>query len=264
MNKSIISWTNLSWNPTHGCHKISAGCANCYAESLSLRRGWTKKPWTSANAAENVMLKPHKLHEPLKVKEPSRIFVNSMSDLFHENIPDDYRRQIFDVMNQCQHHVFQILTKRPEIAASWDYGWSDHIWMGTSVESEKVAGRIDHLRQCGTSSTLKFISAEPLIAPLGLIDLTGIKWVIVGGESGPNAVRRNMPHTWARDVRDQCVAAKVAFFFKQSSAYKTELGCALHHSDGSFWKWEQWPNQLDSPVTAEPHKHAYENVNTAP
>lgn len=261
MNKSIISWTNLSWNPTHGCHKISEGCRNCYAASLSLRRGWTKKPWTSANKAENVLLKPHKLREPLRVKEPSRIFVNSMSDLFHENIPDSYRRQIFDVMNQCPQHIFQILTKRPESARKWEYGWSDHIWIGTSVESEKVVPRIDHLRNCATS--VKFISMEPLIGPVGLVDLTNINWVIVGGESGPNAIRRDMPHAWARAIRDQCVAAAVPFFFKQSSAYRTEIGCALHHGDGTFWKWEQWPDQLDSPSFSKPHKYAYEFVPTS-
>lgn len=265
MNKSIISWTTVTWNPTHGCHKVSEGCRNCYAEKLSLKYGWTKKPWTAPNASENVLLKPHKLNDPLKVKEPSRIFVNSMSDLFHELVPDDYRRQIFDIMNRCPQHVFQILTKRPERAAAWDYGWSDNIWMGTSVESAKVAHRIDALRNC--AAAVKFISAEPLIAPLGPVNLTGIDWVIVGGESGPDAIRRNMPHAWARDVRNQCLSANVAFFFKQSAAYRTELGCALHHGDGTFWKWEQWPDQCDDPMIADPHKYVYEPVpavSTAP
>jgi len=264
MNKSIISWTTNTWNPTHGCHKVSEGCRFCYAERISLQKGFTKKPWTAANATENVLLKPHKMRDPLKIKEPTRIFVNSMSDLFHELVPDDYRRQIFDIMNQCPQHVFQILTKRPERAAEWAYGWANHIWLGTSVESAKWISRIEHLKHC--AATAKFVSAEPLLAPLGPVDWTGVDWVIVGGESGPDAVRRNMPHAWARDIRDQCAAAQVAFFFKQSSATRTEMGTALHHGDGTFWTWHQWPGDLQAAVPAESHRYTYEPfpASTAP
>lgn len=255
MNKSAISWTTVTWNPVHGCSRVSEGCRNCYAERLSLERGWTKKPWTGANAAENVLLKPHKLNEPLKLKEASRVFVNSMSDLFHPLVPDDYIQQIFDVMNQCPQHVFQILTKRPERAAEWTYGWADHIWMGTSVEEQRVAHRIETLKHC--AAHIKFISAEPLIAPLSA-DLSNIDWLIVGGESGDEF--RPMPHLWARQLRDDCLAQDVAFFFKQSAARRTELGTSLQHEDGTFWTWHQFPGALTEPLPAQPHRYAGESI----
>lgn len=254
MNKSAISWTTVTWNPIHGCSRVSEGCRNCYAERLSLERGWTSVPWTGANASQNVMLKPAKLREPLKLKESSRIFVNSMSDLFHPLVPDDYIRQIFDIMNQCSQHVFQVLTKRPERAAQWTYGWSPHIWMGTSVEDDRVKQRIDHLRQC--AAHVRFISAEPLIAPLTTPDLTGIHWLIVGGESGQNF--RRMPHAWARTLRDACLEQGVAFFFKQSAAWRTELGTALRHEDGTFWSWQQFPDDRKAPGLAAAHRYHYE------
>jgi len=256
MKNTLISWTTHTWNPTFGCSKVSEGCRNCYAETIALKYGHSAKPWTHPNAPENVRLKPHKLADPTKIAEPSRIFVNSMSDLFHELIPDDYIRKVFDVMNQCPQHVFQVLTKRPERAATWTYGWADHIWMGTSVEDARNAGRIDALRQCPAHT--KFISAEPLIAPLGAVDLTGLDWVIVGGESGKD--RRPMPHAWARQIRDLCLDADIAFFFKQSSAYRTELGTSLHHGNGTFWLWQQWPDEKNDPVAAAPHKYACEPV----
>lgn len=246
MQKTKISWTKLTWNSVHGCHKVSAGCQFCYAEIISLRYGHTSKPWTKANAGDNVMLKPHKLREPYKIKEPSMIFVNSMSDLFHENVPDDYIKQVFDVMADLPQHTFQILTKRPERAAEWDYKWENNIWMGTSVESAKVTHRIDTLRKC--RAKVLFISVEPMIAAIPDIDLEYIDWVIVGGESGDKNTRRDMPHSWARDIRDQCQKYGAAFFFKQSSAHTTERGTALQHEDGTFWKWEQFPNQLVPPV----------------
>lgn len=256
MNKSAISWTTVTWNPVHGCSMVSEGCRNCYAATLSLRRGWTKKPWIHANSDDNVMLKPHKLKEPLKLKEPSRIFVNSMSDLFHENVPDDYIRQVFDIMEECPHHVFQVLTKRPERARSWGYKWGDNVWMGTSVEDNRVKHRIDSIRECGAK--VKFISAEPLIAPLTGIDLTGIDWLIVGGESGKGY--RKMPHSWARDIRDACLKYDTAFFFKQSSAFRTEMGTSLRHEDGTFYQWQQFPDDMSSPTEAEPHKYVYEGL----
>lgn len=263
MNKSIISWTTVTWNPVHGCHKVSEGCRHCYAERLSLKYGWTKKPWTAPNAPENVQLKPHKLNEPFQLKEPTRIFVNSMSDLFHELIPEAYLHKIFDVMEQCPQHVFQVLTKRPERAIEWPR-WPANVWMGASVESAKVAGRIDALRRC--DAAVKFLSVEPLIAPLGAVNLAGIDWVIVGGESGPDGLRREMPHAWAREIRDLCTKSGVAYFFKQSSAARTEMGCALHHGDGTFWQWHQWPGQLDDPIPAPLHRYAHEPVprKTAP
>jgi protein gp37 len=256
MNKSAISWTTVTWNPVHGCSRVSEGCRNCYAERLSLERGWTQKPWTGANASSNVSIKRHKLNEPLKLKEPSRIFVNSMSDLFHPLIPDDYIAEVFDVMNKCPHHVFQVLTKRPERAAKWTYGWATHIWMGTSVEEQRVTHRIDTLRTC--AAHVKFISAEPLISPLDNANLSGFDWLIVGGESGDSF--RPMPHAWARTIRDLCLAQGVAFFFKQSAARRTELGTSLLHEDGTFWTWHQFPENHVEPIQAKPHRYTCEAV----
>ena len=169
MNETKIAWTNITWNPVHGCSKVSPGCDNCYAETLSLRMGFTKKPWTGENANENVQLKPHKLREPFKLKQPSRVFVNSMSDIFHPIIPDDYIAQVFAVMNDCSQHVFQILTKRPRRAAKWAGEWTENIWQGTSIESPKYLYRIDQLRECQAKT--RFLSLEPLLEDLGELDL---------------------------------------------------------------------------------------------
>ena len=238
MQSTKISWANVTWNPVHGCSRVSAGCDNCYAETLSLRRGWTRLPWTGQNAAENVQLKPKKLKEPYRYKEPSRVFVNSMSDIFHPQIPDDYIAQVFQVMNDCPQHVFQILTKRPRRAARWHGEWTPNIWQGTSVENRKTLFRIDQLRKC-RAKTL-FLSLEPLLEDLGELDLTGIHWVIVGGESGKGF--RPMCHGWARSIRDQCVEKDVAFFFKQSAAYRTEMGTELEELDGTKTTWHQYPD----------------------
>jgi protein gp37 len=257
MNESKISWTKVTWNPVHGCSKVSEGCRHCYAESLSLRRGWTTQPWTHANATRNVLLKPHKLHEPKKLKEPSRIFVNSMSDMFHEEIPVDYRKQIFDVMNECPQHTFQILTKRPLRAGWWSYGWADHIWLGVSIEDNKnLRYRLDWLKR--SHARVKFISMEPLLEHVQITpdDLRGIDWVIVGGESGKGF--RPMPHEWARTIRDACLISETAFFFKQSAAFRTEMGTSLHHGYNQFFKWEQFPDQMTPPTLEAPHRYAGE------
>lgn len=265
-----IEWTDVSWNPTHGCSRVSTGCKNCYAETLSLRYGQTKAPWTERNAAENVILKPHKLREPLSKagpwKNPCRVFVNSMSDLFHEQIPDDYIVQVFAVMAEAERHTFQVLTKRPERMRDLlsDDGFFDavtehlalstgeptfqprpspNVWLGVSIENRKWVGRADVLRK--TPAAVRFISAEPLLGPLvygggffargddGLyhqdwpdgyigdgLDLTGIDWLIVGGESGSG--HRPMDLQWARDLRDAAAARRIgdersdtAFFVKQ-------------------------------------------------
>lgn len=270
MNETAISWTDVTWNPVHGCHKVSEGCRFCYAERISLKFGHTKKPWTKANASENVLLKPAKLRDPYNLKKPSRVFVNSMSDLFHEAIPDDYRARIFAVMLDNPQHTFQVLTKRPENAAAWDQAWQDtltalahegnekaaqtlerwpspwapNIWMGTSVENEKAVPRIEALRQCGAK--VRFVSAEPLIGPLGTVDLAGIHWLIVGGESGD--AFRPMDMHWARHLRDQCVDQGVAFFYKQDCGKVTELRPWLVEHDGSKWQWHQYPGQLTDPT----------------
>lgn len=238
MNGTIISWTNETWNPTTGCSRVSDGCRNCYAERLSLKFGWSKYPWTANHASENVICHPDRLRKPYAIKKPSRIFVNSMSDLFHPEIPDEFIARVFAVMNDLPQHTFQILTKRPERAATWFGPWTPNIWMGTSVEDSRVTHRIDALRQC--HAITRFLSCEPLIGSLGDVDLSGIHWVIVGGESGPGY--RPMHHDWARAIRDQCVRDHVAFFFKQDAAFRTET---RPHLDGM--KWAQYPGQLTPP-----------------
>jgi len=174
-------------------------------------------------------------------RQPCRVFVNSMSDLFHPLVPDEFVAQVFAVMSDLPQHTFQILTKRPERAASWPGPWPPNIWMGTSVEDSRVLDRIDALRYC--SAVIRFVSAEPLLGSLGNPNLEGIHWVIVGGESGPHY--RPMDHDWARELRDACVAAGIAFFFKQDSGPRTEMRPWL---DGMIW--EQYPNDLAPPRPA--------------
>lgn len=266
MNETKIAWTGVTWNPTHSCSKVSDGCKNCYAEKLSLKRGWTKKPWSIPNEKENVMLKPHKLNEPRKRKQPTRIFVNSMSDLFHRMIPDEYLADIFRVMLECPQHTFQILTKRPENAIDWHIRWSairktraasdpawaalpedcwqPHIWMGASVEDNRVLWRIEKLRD--VPAKVRFISAEPLIGAWGDVSLRDIHWVIVGGESGQGY--RPMDMAWARQIRDLCLRDDAAFFFKQDSGYRTELRPYLVEENGDRWRWYQYPDDKAAPV----------------
>lgn len=191
MNKTIIGWTDATWNPVFGCSKISEGCRFCYAETLALRWGQSQHPWTHAHAETNVVLKPHKLHEPYKLKMPSRIFVNSMSDCFHPMVPDRYIDEIFDVMRTCPQHTFQLLTKRPErMAAMWANGrdWPTNVWAGTSVESQRVLHRLDALRD--VPAAIRWVSAEPLLEDLGTLDLRGIHQGVVGGESGHHLSKR--------------------------------------------------------------------------
>lgn len=194
---------------------------------------------------------PHKLSEVRKWKTPIRVFVNSMSDLFHELVTDAYLNRVFDVMEAAPHITFQILTKRPKRAALWDR-WPSNVWMGTSIEDARAIHRLDDLRPCGAA--IKFVSAEPLIGPWpAQADMSGFDWVIVGGESGEG--HRPMPHAWARHIRDLCIEQRVAYFFKQSSAYRTELGTSLRHEDGTFWLWQQYPGHLNQPIPADPHRY---------
>lgn len=237
MQPSNIAWTDQTWNPTHGCSRASAGCDNCYAERISRQYGHTEHEWTLEHADENVSERPEKLEEPYNVTEPSRIFVNSMSDLFHSHISDGYIRDVFAVMRNCPHHVFQILTKRPGRAAHMELDWPPNVWMGTSVEDNRVTSRIDLLRECDADTL--FISFEPLIGPVGDVDLSGYDWAIVGGESGPDDVRREMDHEWAREILDQCRGYDVAYFFKQSSARQPETGTRLTVENEKFGIYEQ-------------------------
>ena len=211
LNKSSIEWTHSTWNPVTGCSKVSAGCEHCYAERMARRlkaMGVSKY----RNGFE-VTLHPDVLEEPLRRKKPQIIFVNSMSDLFHEKIPLGYVTEIFEVMRQCPQHIFQVLTKRSKRLARLQskLDWPDNVWMGVTVENEHYRYRIDDLRK--TPAGVKFISLEPLLGPVPDMDLNGIDWAIVGGESGSGA--RPMLERWVIDIKTQCRKQKTAFFFKQ-------------------------------------------------
>ncbi len=208
---SSIEWTEATWNPLTGCNKISPGCKHCYAERLAVRLQAMRQP-NYVNGFK-LTLHEHALELPLLWKRPQTIFVNSMSDLFHKNVPIEFVQRVFDVMRRANWHQFQVLTKRSEHLLELDplLTWAPHIWMGVSVESQKYAFRIDDLRR--TRAHVKFLSLEPLLGPLPNLNLRGINWVIVGGESGPGA--RPLDSAWVIDIRNQCQKAQVPFFFKQ-------------------------------------------------
>ena len=208
---SEIEWTDATWNPVTGCTKVSPGCKNCYAARMANRL----QAMGQANYANGFQLtmQPQMLDLPSSWKTPKRIFVNSMSDLFHKDVPLSYIKQVFAVMHKAHWHQYQILTKRSErlLELHDDLDWAPQIWMGVSVESQKYVHRIDDLRQTGAQ--VKFLSLEPLLGPLHGLNLTGIDWAIVGGESGPGA--RAIDQEWVTGLRDQCLEANVPFFFKQ-------------------------------------------------
>ena len=213
MAQSNIEWTQITWNPVTGCDKVSAGCKFCYAESFAKRlQGMGVEKY--ANGFK-LTLHPESLNDPYKYKKSRVFFVNSMSDLFHKDIPAEYIRNVFKVMNENPQHIFQVLTKRADILSYYDskgfLDWSPNIWMGVSVENSNFTGRIDLLRR--TKANVKFLSCEPLIGALPELNLSGIDWVIVGGESGRSP--REMKSEWVEDIKEQCVNADVAFFFKQ-------------------------------------------------
>lgn len=227
--KTRIEWTEYSWNPVTGCTKVSPGCANCYAERLA-RRLKTMGVRRYARGFD-VCLHRDLLRLPLRWRRPRVIFVNSMSDLFHERIPTAFIQSVFDTMNRCPQHTFQVLTKRSSrmLALSGQLRWTHNIWMGVSIENAGVMTRIDELARTG--ARVKFLSCEPLLGPLGSLPLSEIDWVIVGGESGPNA--RPMQRSWVVSIRDQCVGAGVPYFFKQwGGINKKAAGRVL---DGEVW-----------------------------
>jgi len=213
MAQSAIEWTEMTWNPVTGCSKVSQGCKFCYAEVMARR---LKAMGVDKYRNEfDVTTHPDTLEDPYKWKKSRVVFVNSMSDLFHEKVPVDFIQKVFRVMKENPKHVFQILTKRTELLLEYDEAglldWAENIWMGTSVENNAVTHRIDTLRQ--TNASTKFLSCEPLIGPLPDLNLTGIDWVIVGGESGHNP--RPMKPEWVLNIKEQCKHAGVPFFFKQ-------------------------------------------------
>lgn len=247
-----IAWTNETWNPITGCSHVSDGCRHCYAEELSLRRNWSAKPWTAVNAKENIILHPERLEKPLHWKKSKMIFVNSMSDLFHELVPDEFIEQVFSVMAQADWHTFQVLTKRPKRMMEWCEAHYPqlllpNVWLGTSVENQRAADeRLPYIKN--TRAAVRFLSCEPLLEDIDLrlwenaVD-PGIDWVICGGESGTRF--RPMDMDWARSLRNQCVDAGIPFFFKQGSGrypgQNTELdGC----------KWQEFP-EGDHPLSEE-------------
>lgn len=226
---SQIEWTEATWNPVTGCTKISPGCKHCYAERMAKRlhaMGAAKYQ----NGFE-VSIHPTTLNEPLTWSKPRLVFVNSMSDLFHDAVPTDFIQSVFAVMNRASRHTFQVLTKRPgrAVAMNDSLDWSPNIWLGVSVESTAWLERVDHLRATGAAT--KFLSLEPLLGPLPALDLTNMNWVIAGGESGPGA--RPMEADWVREIRDRCVFERVPFFFKQwGGVFKKRTGRVL---DGRTW-----------------------------
>lgn len=226
---SEIEWTESTWNPVTGCTKLTAGCKNCYAERMAKRLQAMGQP--NYRNGFQVTLQPHMLELPLHWKKPQQIFVNSMSDLFHADVPTPYVQRVFDVMREANWHTFQVLTKRADRleGLSSELDWPSNVWMGVSVENRSVLHRIDSLRTTG--ARVKFVSIEPLLESIPNLNLTGIDWVIVGGESGPRS--RPLEAAWVRDIRDQCTAAGVAFFFKQwGGTRKKKTGREL---DGRTW-----------------------------
>jgi len=228
-SNSSIEWTESTWNPVTGCTKISPGCKHCYAERMAKRL----KAMGQANYTNgfSVAVHEHALELPLTWKKPQTIFVNSMSDLFHKSVPTEFILRVFEVMRKANWHQYQVLTKRAERLEELDrvVPWEPHIWMGVSVENQDYAFRIDHLRR--TNAHVKFVSFEPLLGPLDALDLRGMQWAIVGGESGPGA--RPMREEWVVGIRDRCRKSKVPFFFKQwGGVNKKKNGRLL---DGRAW-----------------------------
>jgi len=236
-DKSAIEWTEATWNPTTGCTKISTGCKNCYAERLAHRLQAMGNP-KYINGFQ-LTLHEDALDIPLHWKKPRKIFVNSMSDLFHEDIPLEFIQRVFQTMQKANWHIYQILTKRAERMAELapQLPWPPNVWMGVTVEEQRYTHRIDLLRT--VPAAVRFLSLEPLLGPLPNLNLEGIHWVIVGGESGPGA--RPLRPEWVTYIRDQCQAAQVPFFFKQwGGVHKKRAGRLL---EGRTW------NQMPSPTT---------------
>jgi protein gp37 len=229
MNTSRIEWTSSTWNPVTGCDKVSAGCANCYAERMA-RRLQAMGVKKYANGFK-VTTHPEALEAPLLWKRPRVIFVNSMGDLFHEDVPFQFIEEVFGVMNRASHHVFQVLTKRSRRLRDLNsrLSWPENVWMGVTVENRRCKSRIDDLRQTG--ALIRFLSMEPLLEPVDELDLMGIDWVIVGGESGPHA--RPMKKDWVLEIRRQCLKSNVAFFFKQWGGINKKMSGRV--LDGRTW-----------------------------
>jgi protein gp37 len=240
--RSRIEWTSASWNPATGCGEVSPGCAHCYAKTFAERfRGVPGHPYEQGF---DLRLWPERLELPLRWAKPKLVFVNSMSDLFHERIPVEYVQAVFDVMRRADHHVFQVLTKRHERLAELAplLPWPENVWMGVSIENRRFVHRADFLRE--VPAAVRFISAEPLLGPLEGLDITGMDWLIAGGESGPG--HRRVDAEWVRDLRDLCIAESVAFFFKQWGGRTAKTGG--RELDGQTW--DEMPTARGSELLA--------------
>jgi protein gp37 len=237
-DNSAIEWTEATWNPVTGCHQVSPGCAHCYAKTFAER--WRGIPGHPYEQGFDLRLWPERLNQPLKWSRPRMIFVNSMSDLFHEDIPVAFIEEVFSVMRQAERHTFQILTKRHQRLADVapDLHWTPNIWIGVSIENRRFVHRADYLRQ--VDAAVRFISAEPLLGPLETLDFLDIDWLIAGGESGPR--HRPCRIEWLRDLRDRCTDDGVAFFFKQWGGRTPKAGGRL--LDGRTW------DEIPNPVIA--------------
>lgn len=249
-SNSTIEWTDATWNPVTGCTKISAGCDHCYAERFSERfRGVANHPFETGF---DLTLRPERLDQPLTWRRPRMIFVNSMSDLFHKQIPNNFVSKVFDTMEKATWHTFQVLTKRSSLMRDFlrkrygDRRGPSHIWLGVSVEDSGRLSRVRHLREAPAG--IRFLSIEPLIGRIGKLDLNGIDWVIVGGESGPRA--RPMSVDWVREIRDQCVDANVAFFFKQWGGLRPKSG-GRRLDDREWSDFPEVPRPADRLIAAE-------------
>ena len=245
MNVSSIEWTDATWNPVTGCTEVSPGCDHCYARTFALRwKGIAGHPYEQGF---DVVLRPERLDHPLAWTKPRRIFVNSMSDLFHVKVPESFIRQVFDVMRAATQHRFQVLTKRADrlerVMSRLDV--PENVWLGVSVETDIYYSRIKHLQR--TAASVRFLSCEPLLGPLDNLPLEGIKWVIVGGESGPGA--RPIQSSWVRSIQQQCIVRNVPFFFKQwGGTNKKRAGRLL---DGRTW--DAMPDELAATPSGEPN-----------
>lgn len=246
MQTTNISWAVYTWNPPTGCSHAGPECWNCYAETFSRRQGRTDKPWTPANASENVTIHEDRLEDPFDYhwpEGPGRVFVGSMTDLFHSEIPEEFIRQVIAVTRQFPEHIWIMLTKRPERAASIDVDWPPNVWLGTSVgtgpggEYPDTTHRIDALREADVET--RWASFEPLIEPVGEVDLTAFDWVVVGGESAPAEDRREMDHAWAAEILAQARRDDAAFYFKQSSGRYPKTGTRLTVKNENHGVYEQ-------------------------
>jgi protein gp37 len=242
MSSTKIEWTEATWNPSVGCSKISAGCKNCYAECMA-RRLCAMGTKGYENGFEFTIL-PERLKIPLSVKKPTTFFVNSMSDLFHEKMPFEYLDKIFEVIKNTPQHSYQILTKRENVLKQYfkNHSVPDNVWLGVTVEHEKTKHRIDVLKTI--NAPIRFVSIEPLIGDVGILDLTGIHWVIVGGESGLSA--RPMLQEWAINVQKQCAEQSVAFFFKQWGTWGADGIKRNKHANGNLLYGKTWKEEPTS------------------